>query len=147
MGQKARRARRGLGGLCPLATRRAGMRAPQGKTSGSWDPERARYAAQSSAAQRPEGALGVCLLDTVPPLDVRRFDALYETATRGAPPFDPAMRGCLWLEAYGVGVGASRQSALAGARHWACRALVGQERPACRPLSDGRPQPLEACKE
>ena len=37
------------------------------------------------------------LLDTVPQLDLRRFYAPYETETRGAPPFDPALMVCLLL--------------------------------------------------
>ena len=38
-----------------------------------WEPERDRHEAQSPAAQRPEGARVFCLLDTVPPLALRRF--------------------------------------------------------------------------
>jgi hypothetical protein len=67
------------------------------KTYRPWEPERYRHEAQSPAAKRPAGALVFCLLDTVPQLHVRRFYAPYETETRGAPPFDPAMRVGLWL--------------------------------------------------
>ena len=42
---------------------------------------------------------------------------------------------------------ASRQSAVAGARQRACRALGGQERPDCRTMRALRPHPLEACTE
>ena len=86
-------------------------------------------------------------LDTVPQLDVRRFYAPYETETRGAPPFDPAMLVCLWLYAYGVGVLSSRQIALACERHLAFMAIVGQERPDFRTISDVRKQHLDAFKE
>jgi transposase len=87
------------------------------------------------------------LLDTVPQRDVRRFYAPYETETRGAPPVAPAMLVCLWLSASGVGGFSSRQSALACERHRACLAIVGQERPDFRTISDCRTQHLEACKE
>jgi hypothetical protein len=50
----------------------------------------------------------------------------------------------LWLYAYGVGVFASRTSALACERPLACSAMVGPERPDCRTISDGRTLPLEA---
>jgi transposase len=120
------------------------MREQPGQTYRPWDPERSRHEAQSPAAKLPEGALGFFRLDTVPQLDVRRFYAPYETATRGAPPFDPAMLVCLLLYAYGVGVFSSRPIALACERHLAFRALVGQERPACRTISDVRTQHREA---
>jgi transposase len=87
------------------------------------------------------------LLDTVPQLDLRRFYAPYETETRGAPPCDPAMLVCLLLYADCVGVFASRQIALACERHLAFRAIVGQERPDFRTISDFRTQPLEAFTE
>jgi len=84
------------------------------------------------------------LLDTVPRLHVRRFYAPYEQETRGAPPFDPAMMVCLLLSASCVGVFASRKMALACERHLAFMAIVGQERPDFRTISDVRKQHLEA---
>ena len=62
---------------------------------------------------------------------------------RGAPPGAPAMRVCLVRYAYGVGGGARRKSAWAGARQGAFMALGGD----VRPRSDGRPWPLAACQE
>lgn len=118
-----------------------------GKTYRRWEPERYRHEAQSPAAKLPEGDLVFFLLDTVPPLDLRRFYAPYETETRGAPPFDPAMMVCLLLYAYCVGVVSSRKMALACERHLAFMAIVGQERPDFRTISDFRTQHLEACKE
>ena len=123
------------------------MRESGGKTYRPWDPERYRHEAQSPASQLPEGDLVFFLIDTVPRVNVQRFDAPYEEETRGAPPFDPAMMVCLLLSAYGVGVCASRTSALACERHLAFRAIVGQERPDFRTISDVRKQHLEACKE
>ena len=117
-----------------------------GKTYRRWEPERYRHEAQSPAAKLPEGDLVFFLLDTVAQLDLRRFYIPYETETRGAPPFDPAMMVCLLLYAYCVGVFSSRQIALACERHLACMAIVGQERPDFRTISAFRKQQLEAFK-
>ena len=54
---------------------------------------------------------------------------------------------CLGLEAYGVGGGARRQMAWAGARHRAGMAMGGQARPDVRTSSAGRPPPLAPCQE
>ena len=118
-----------------------------GKTYRRWEPERYQHEAQSPAAKLPEGDLVFFLLDTVPQLNLRRFYAPYETETRGAPPFDPAMMVCLLLYAYCVGVFSSRKMALACERNLAFMAIVGQERPDFRTISDFRKQHLEAFKE
>ena len=123
------------------------MSEQHGKTYRPWDPERYRHEAQSPAAKLPEGDLVFFLLDTVPQLDLRRFYAPYETETRGAPPFDPAMMVCLLLYAYCVGVFSSRKIALACERHLAFMAIVGQERPDFRTIRDFRKQHLAAFKE
>jgi len=118
-----------------------------GKTYRRWEPERYQHEAHSPAAKLPEGDLVFFLLDTVPQLNLRRFYAPYETETRGAPPFDPAMMVCLLLYAYCVGVFSSRKIALACERNLAFMAMVGQERPDFRTISDFRKQHLEAFKE
>ena len=123
------------------------MSAHHGKTYRPWDPERYRHEAHSPAAKLPAGDLVFFLLDTVPQLHLRRFYAPYELETRGAPPFDPAMLVCLLLYAYCVGVFSSRKIALACERHLAFRAIVGQERPDFRTISDFRKQHLAAFKE
>jgi transposase len=87
------------------------------------------------------------LLDTVPRLALQRFYAPYEEETRGAPPFEPAMMVCLLLYAYCVGVFSSRKIALACERNLAFMAIVGQERPDFRTISDFRKQHLEVFKE
>ena len=117
------------------------------KTYRRWEPERYRYEAQSPAAKLPEGDLVFFLLDTVPQLDLGRFYAPYETETRGAPPFDPAMMVCLLLYAYCVGVFSSRKIALACERNLAFLAIVGSARPDFRTISDFRKLHLEAFKE
>ena len=118
-----------------------------GKTYRPWEPERYRQDAQSPAAKLPEGDLVFFLLDTVPQLELRRFYTPYEHETRGAPPYDPAMMVCLLLYAYCVGVFASRKIALACERHLAFVAIVGQDRPDFRTISDFRKLHLEAFKD
>src|SRR5256885_2338944 len=116
------------------------------KTYRPWDPERYRHEEQSPAAKLPAGDLVCFMLDPVRQLNLRRFDAPYETETRGAPPFDPAMMVCLLLYTYCVGVFSSRKIALACERNLAFMAIVGQERPDFRTISDFRKQHLEAFK-
>jgi transposase len=123
------------------------MSEPGGKTYRPWEPQHYRQEAHSPEAKLPEGDLVFFLLDTVPQLDLRRFYAPYERETRGAPPYDPAMMVCRLLYAYCVGVFSSRKIALACERNLACLAIVGQERPDCRTLSDCRQLHLEAFKE
>ena len=118
-----------------------------GKTYRPWEPQRYRQEAHSPAAKLPEGDVVVFLLDIVPQLDLQRFYAPYEEETRGAPPFDPAMMVGLLLYAYCVGVFSSRKIALACERHLAFMAIVGQERPDFRTISDFRKQHLEAFKD
>ncbi len=120
------------------------MNKHDGKTYRPWEPQRYQQEAHSPAAKLPEGDLVFFLLDTVPRLDLSRFYAFYETETRGAPPFDPAMMVCLLLYAYCVGVFSSRKIALACERHLAFLAIVGTERPDFRTISDFRQQHLEA---
>ncbi len=114
------------------------------KTYRRWDPERYQQGSYSPAAKLSEGDLVFFLLETVPRLDLSRFYAPYEQETRGAPPYDPAMMSCLLIYAYGVGVFTSRKSALACERNLAFIAIVGDERPDFRTISDFRKDHLEA---
>ena len=56
------------------------------------------------------------------------------------------MMVCLLRSAYGGGVFSSRTIALACERHVAFLAIVGEERPDVRPISDCRTWHLAACK-
>jgi transposase len=118
-----------------------------GKTYRPWEPQRYRQEAHSPVAKLPEGDVVFFLLDAVSQLDLRRFYAPYEPETRGAPPFDPAMIVCLLLYAYCVGVFASRKIALACERNLAFLAIVGQDRPDFRTISDFRKRHLETFKD
>jgi transposase len=122
------------------------MSAGGGKTYRAWEPQRYRQQAHSPASKLPEGDLVFFLLDVVPKLDLSRFYAPYEQETRGGPPFDPAMLVCLLLYAYCVGVFSSRKIALACERNLAFMAIVGEERPDFRTISDFRKLHLEAFK-
>ena len=123
------------------------MRERGEKTYRPWEPERSRQDAHSPAAKLPEGDLVFFLLDTVPPLELSRFYAPYEHDTRGAPPDEPAMMVCLLLYAYCVGVFSSRKIALACERHLAFMAIVGQDRPDFRTMSDFRKLHLAAFQD
>src|SRR5262250_1295669 len=120
------------------------MSEQHGKTYRPWEPQRYRQEVHSPEAKLPEGDRVFFLLDTVPQLALGRFYAPYETETRGAPPFDPAMMVCLLLYAYCVGVFSSRKMALACERNRAFIAIVGQERPDFRTISDFRKLHLAA---
>jgi transposase len=116
----------------------------RGKTYRPWNPEHYRHEAHSPEAQLPQADLVFFLLDPVPHLDLRRFYAPYEEETRGAPPFDPQMMVCLLLYAYCVGVFSSRKLAQACERNLAFIAIVGEERPDVRTISDFRKLHLAA---
>jgi transposase len=111
---------------------------PTRKTYRSWEPQRYAQQTYSPLSKLPEGDLVFFLLDTVPFLDLSRFYAPYEAETRGAPPFDPTQMVCLLLYAYCVGVFSSRKIALACERNLAFLAVVGNDRPDFRTISDFR---------
>jgi transposase len=114
------------------------------KTYRPWEPERYHQNSYSPAAKLPEGDLVFFLLETVPRLDLSRFYAPYEGEMRGAPPYHPTMMTCLLIYAYCVGVFTSRKIALACERNLAFIAIVGDERPDFRTISDFRKDHLDA---
>src|ERR1700723_1917254 len=103
-----------------------------------WTPEVYALMSCTPADRLPEGDLVFFLLDIVPQLDLSRFYARYEQQMRGAPPFDPAMLVCLLLYSYCVGVYSSRKIAKACERNLAFLAIVGDDRPDFRTISDFR---------
>jgi transposase len=119
------------------------MTTPRRKKYRPWNPQ--AYATQdfSPADRLPEGDLVFFLLDTVPQLDLEPFYASYEMETRGQPPFDPGLLVCLLLYAYCVGVYSSRKIAAACERNLAFLAIVGDDRPDFRTISDFRKGHLE----
>ena len=119
-------------------SRRPLMSEPHRKTYRPWEPQRYRQEVRSPEAKLPEGDLVFFLLDTMAKLNTGRLYAPYEDETRGALPFDPAMMVCLLLYAYCVGVFSSCKIAQACERNLAFIAIVGQERPDFRTISDFR---------
>src|SRR5262249_26046684 len=96
------------------------------------------------ATKLPDGDLVFFLIDLVPQLDLHPIYAVYEDETRGAPPFDPRMMTCLLLYAYAVGVFSSRKIATACERNLAFLAIVADDRPDFRTISDFRKLHLDA---
>jgi transposase len=114
------------------------------KTYRPWNPDFYRQQTHSPQSKLPEGDLVFFFLDLVPQLDLSAIYAPYEQQLRGAPPFDPRLMTCLWLYAYSVGVFSSRKIATACERNLAFLALVGEDRPDFRTLSDFRKLHLDA---
>jgi len=109
-----------------------------------WNPQAYARQAFSPADRLPEGDLVFFLLDVIGRLDLEPFYASYEVETRGQPPFDPALLVCLLVYSYCVGVYSSRKIALACERNLAFLAIVGDDRPDFRTISDFRKEHLEA---
>jgi transposase len=120
------------------------MTLPRRKKYRPWNPDAYATQAVTPADRLPEGDLVFFLLDTVPQLDLEPFYASYEVETRGQPPFDPGLLVCLLLYAYCVGVYSSRKIAAACERNLAFLAIVGDDRPDFRTISDFRKGHLEA---
>jgi len=120
------------------------MNDPRGKTFRPWNPQAYRQQAHTPGAKLPEDDLVFFLLDLVPQLDLSPVVAPYVDELRGAPPFDPALMTCLLLYAYGVGVYSSRKIARACERNLAFLAIVGDDRPDFRTISDFRKLHLQA---
>jgi transposase len=114
------------------------------KTYRPWDPDAYRQAAHSPDSKLPPDDLVFFFLDVIGHLDLTAVYAPYEDQLRGAPPFDPRMMTCLWLYAYSVGVFSSRKIAKACDRNLAFFAVVGDERPDFRTISDFRKLHLNA---
>ena len=114
------------------------MATPRRKKYRPWNPAAYAHQAFTPADRLPEGDLVFFLLDVVPQLDLDRFYASYEVETRGQPPFDPALLVCLLLYSYSVGVYSSRKIATACERNLAFLAIVGDDRPDFRTISDFR---------
>jgi transposase len=120
------------------------MVTPRRKKYRPWTPSAYAHQTYTPADRLPEGDLVFFLLDLVSQLDLEPFYACHEQETRGQPPFDPALLVCLLLYAYSVGVYSSRKIALACERNLALLAIVGDDRPDFRTISDFRKDHLHA---
>jgi transposase len=103
-----------------------------------WDADQGSQEPVSPRDALPEDDLVFFLLDLVPQLDLSPFHAHYARELRGQPPFDVTMMVTLLVYAYCVGVCSSRKIAAACERNLAFRAIVGDDPPDFRTISDFR---------
>jgi transposase len=103
-----------------------------------WDAEQNCHGAVSPREALPEGDLVFFLVDLIPQIDLTPFHRYYARELRGQPPFDVTMMVTLLVYAYSVGVCSSRKIAAACERNLAFRAIVGNDPPDFRTISDFR---------
>jgi transposase len=104
----------------------------------AWDADQGRREPISPRDALPEDDLVFFLLDLVPQLDLSPFHNHYARERRGQPPFDVTLMVTLLVYAYCVGVCSSRKIAAACERNLAFRAIVGNDPPDFRTISDFR---------
>jgi transposase len=104
----------------------------------AWDADQSCHEPISPRDALPEDDLVFFLLDLVPQLDLSPFHNHYGQELRGQPPFDVTMMVTLLVYAYCVGVCSSRKIAAACERNLAFRAIVGNDPPDFRTISDFR---------
>jgi transposase len=114
------------------------------KTYRNWDAQLGSQQAVSPSAVLPEDDLVFFLLDTMAQLDLSAFHTRYTQELRGQPPFDVTMMVTLLVYAYCVGVCSSRKIAAACERNLAFRAIVADDPPDFRTISDFRKLHLQA---
>jgi len=113
------------------------------KTFRDWKPNEYVDQPVTPTEVLPEDDLVFFLLDLVPQLNLTPIYAYYERETRGAPPFDVAMMVTLLCYSYCVGVFSSRKMAAACERNIAFMAIVGNQHPDFRTISDFRKNHLQ----
>lgn len=108
------------------------------KTYRAWDAQESRQEPVSPQDALPEDDLVFFLLDLIPQMNLTPFHQHYARERRGQPPFDVTMMVTLLVYAYCVGVCSSRKIAAACERNLAFRAIVGNDPPDFRTISDFR---------
>jgi transposase len=103
-----------------------------------WDAEQSSQEPVSPREALPGDDLVFFLLDLLPQLDLSPFHDHYAQELRGQPPFDVTMMVTLLVYAYCIGVCSSRKIAAACERNLAFRAIVGNDPPDFRTISDFR---------
>jgi transposase len=114
------------------------------KSYRAWDAQQSCQEAVSPRDVLPEDDLAFFLLDLIPQIDLAPFHQYYAGELRGQPPFDVTMMVTLLVYAYCIGVRSSRKIAAACERNLAFRAIVGNDPPDFRTISDFRKIHLEA---
>ncbi len=104
----------------------------------AWDVQQCSQEPVAPRDALPEDDLVFFLLDLVPQIDLSPFHQYYAQELRGQPPFDVTMMVTLLVDAYSVGVCSSRRVAAARERNLAFRAVVGDDPPDFRTISDFR---------
>ena len=111
-----------------------------------WDAQQSCQEPVSPRDALPKDDLVFFLLDLIPQLDLTPFHQYYAQEMRGQPPFDVTMMVTLLVYAYCVGVCSSRKIAAACERNLAFRAIVGNNPPDFRTISDFRKLHLAALR-
>ena len=114
------------------------MRDDRRKNYRPWDAEQGSQEPISPRNALPKDDLVFFLLDLIPQLDLAPFHDHYARELRGQPPFDVTRMVTLLVYAYSVGVCSSRKIAAACERNLAFRAIVGNDPPDFRTISDFR---------
>src|SRR5271155_4178523 len=104
----------------------------------AWDAQQNCHDSISPRDALPDDDLVFFLLDLIPQIDLTPFHQYYAQEMRGQPPFDVTMMVTLVVYAYSVGIRSSRKIAAACERNLAFRAIVGNDRPDFRTISDFR---------
>lgn len=111
-----------------------------------WDAFMGRQEIVSPETMLPEDDLVFFLLETIPELDLSAFYEYYSTDGRGQPPFSVEMMVTLLVYSYCVGVFSSRKIAAACERNLAFLAIVGNDRPDFRTISEFRKHHRDAMR-
>jgi transposase len=112
----------------------------------AWDVMEGRREIFCPEDSLPQDDLVFFLLDLIPQLDLSAIYGFYSKDPRGQPPFSVEMMSTLLVYSYSVGVFSSRKIAAACERNLAFLAIVGNDRPDFRTLSDFRKQHQAAMK-
>ncbi len=108
------------------------------------DPDQLLLLPPSLRDWLPEDHLASCVADLVDELDLPAIYKTYGGVTRGTVPYDPRMLVKVLLDAYAVGVPASRQIARELDEDVAFRVLAANQRPDFRTISDFHQEHLAA---
>ena len=112
----------------------------------AWDALDGRREIFCPEESLPQDDLVFFLLDLIPQLDLTALYGFYSKDLRGQPPFHVEMMTTLLVYSYSVGVFSSRKIAGACERNLAFLAIVGNDRPDFRTISDFRKHHQAAMK-
>lgn len=118
----------------------------QRKQFRAWDELDGRREIFCPEESLPSDDLVFFLLDLIPQLDLSAFYQFYSRDLRGQPPFSVEMMATLLIYSYSVGVFSSRKIAAACERNLAFLAIVGNDRPDFRTISQFRKHHQAAMK-